>query len=318
MRILLLTTIMAVILSFSYSAISFAACPEGPLNTFNCNTLFPNPDPTGVQEGGNLNNITVNMLPDSAIDTLIANGGNGLDAIRTGNGNDTITLTDADIKAQEDGIDPGNGNDIINITGSTVFGRSDTICIGANGIKTISVINSELTGGLVSADVINGSNDADIINIEGSLLSAGASAQSLDLDNGNDEVTITDSKLTGALNIVIQLGSDDDTLTLNNGAEIIGNIRCGPGNDSIIFAMQVPTNDLEDITAEIESKNPALGSIIINDLLYEWQDCEDLVADLEPGLVSPVPTLSQWGLVAMAAILGIIGFIVMRKRQAIN
>ncbi len=31
---------------------------------------------------------------------------------------------------------------------------------------------------------------------------------------------------------------------------------------------------------------------------------------------SDVPTLSQWGLIAMAGVLGIIGFIVMRRRKA--
>jgi len=31
---------------------------------------------------------------------------------------------------------------------------------------------------------------------------------------------------------------------------------------------------------------------------------------------TPIPTLSQWGLIAMAAILGFIGFMVMRRRKA--
>ncbi len=34
------------------------------------------------------------------------------------------------------------------------------------------------------------------------------------------------------------------------------------------------------------------------------------------GIVSPVPTLSEWGLIAMAGILGIVGFMVIRRRQA--
>ena len=32
-------------------------------------------------------------------------------------------------------------------------------------------------------------------------------------------------------------------------------------------------------------------------------------------VVSNVPTLSEWGLIAMAAILGIVGFMVMRRRE---
>ncbi|MCH7519625.1 MAG: IPTL-CTERM sorting domain-containing protein, partial [Candidatus Dadabacteria bacterium] len=32
---------------------------------------------------------------------------------------------------------------------------------------------------------------------------------------------------------------------------------------------------------------------------------------------SMVPTLSEWGLIAMAGILGIVGFMVMRRRKAV-
>ncbi len=35
----------------------------------------------------------------------------------------------------------------------------------------------------------------------------------------------------------------------------------------------------------------------------------------QPQVVSPIPTLSEWGLLAMASILGIIGFIVIRRRK---
>ncbi|MCK5710363.1 MAG: IPTL-CTERM sorting domain-containing protein [Deltaproteobacteria bacterium] len=34
--------------------------------------------------------------------------------------------------------------------------------------------------------------------------------------------------------------------------------------------------------------------------------------------VSAVPTLSEWGLIAMAGILGIVGFVVMRRRAVVN
>jgi hypothetical protein len=36
----------------------------------------------------------------------------------------------------------------------------------------------------------------------------------------------------------------------------------------------------------------------------------------DPGLLSQVPTLSEWGLIAMAGILGLAGFMVLRRRQA--
>jgi len=34
-----------------------------------------------------------------------------------------------------------------------------------------------------------------------------------------------------------------------------------------------------------------------------------------PVLITPIPTLSQWGLVAMALIIGIVGFMVIRRRK---
>ena len=33
-------------------------------------------------------------------------------------------------------------------------------------------------------------------------------------------------------------------------------------------------------------------------------------------VISPIPTLSEWGLITMAGILGIVGFMVMRRRKA--
>ncbi|MCH7519564.1 MAG: IPTL-CTERM sorting domain-containing protein [Candidatus Dadabacteria bacterium] len=33
-------------------------------------------------------------------------------------------------------------------------------------------------------------------------------------------------------------------------------------------------------------------------------------------ILTSIPTLSEWGLIAMAAILGIVGFVVMRRRKA--
>jgi len=34
-----------------------------------------------------------------------------------------------------------------------------------------------------------------------------------------------------------------------------------------------------------------------------------------PQIVRPIPTLSEWGLIAMAGILGLIGFMVIRRRK---
>jgi hypothetical protein len=44
-----------------------------------------------------------------------------------------------------------------------------------------------------------------------------------------------------------------------------------------------------------------------------WLDnCE--IAEINV-VISPIPTLNQWGLIAMASILGIVGFMVLRRRK---
>jgi len=55
----------------------------------------------------------------------------------------------------------------------------------------------------------------------------------------------------------------------------------------------------------------------------EWNDesCDsnrDCVIEYEPEIqkiVSPIPTLSEWGLIAMAGVLGLVGFMVIRRRK---
>ncbi|MCZ6864778.1 MAG: IPTL-CTERM sorting domain-containing protein, partial [Candidatus Dadabacteria bacterium] len=44
--------------------------------------------------------------------------------------------------------------------------------------------------------------------------------------------------------------------------------------------------------------------------------CDIILTTAEPPIIStPIPTLSEWGLIALAGILGIIGYIVMRRRK---
>jgi len=46
------------------------------------------------------------------------------------------------------------------------------------------------------------------------------------------------------------------------------------------------------------------------------EESKGLAFDCErPGIGRPIPTLSQWGLIAMAGILGLVGFMVMRRRK---
>ena len=80
--------------------------------------------------------------------------------------------------------------------------------------------------------------------------------------------------------------------------------------------MEVPEQVLAIISSEIATLNPAGGSITINGLFYIWEDWELLVNQLTGvRVVRPIPTLSEWGLIAMAGVLGIVGFMVIRRRK---
>ena len=141
-------------------------------------------------------------------------------------------------------------------------------------------------------------------------------SDAIETSNQDDMVTITNSIITpGPGSFAVDLGNGNDMLTLNNGADLRGGIDCRDDIDTVVFAMAVPTNQIAEITAEIDSKSPAGDSISINGLFYQWQDCEELVAELEGGFITPVPTLSEWGLISMAGLLGIVGFMVVRRRQ---
>jgi hypothetical protein len=52
-------------------------------------------------------------------------------------------------------------------------------------------------------------------------------------------------------------------------------------------------------------------------VIGQLPDCADGIAffELQP---RPIPTLSEWGLIAMAAILGLVGFIAIRKKYAVS
>lgn len=88
---------------------------------------------------------------------------------------------------------------------------------------------------------------------------------------------------------------------------------------SIIFAMEVPEELLPFISSQIALADPEDGSITINGFFYSWENCELLVNNLV-GVrnVRPIPTLSEWGLIAMAGVLGIIGLLTMRRRKAVQ
>ncbi len=340
MRSLILSALLAVTICFGFTQLSFAACVEGPPDTFTCNTNPPNPDLNGIQEEFNNNNLTVNVLPGAGIDT---EGTPFAACIRTGNGTSIFDVNGADFNCEDDGIN-SKGNNTFNITDST-FKVGESIgeaIITSPGVNIINVLRSILDGGIFAINVTGGSTTTNVtdstltgrsealcmggINVIDLLRSqilcdenTGTECDAVDFSFEDDEITVVESLIRAgdtSDSDAIECGPGNDTTTLGTGANLIGRIACGPDFDTIIFAMDVPEEALPLVSSQIAAANPAGDTLVINGLTYTWTDCELLVSQLN-GVrnVRPIPTLSEWGLIALAGVLGIVGFITIQRRK---
>ena len=330
MKKLLYVTILALTVCLAYSQISFAVCVQGPPNTFTCNTDPPNPDTNGVQTGFTANNVTVNVLPGAAVDTT----GSNVDALQTSTGMDQFNINNGTIVSDESGIDSRSNADQIVVDGSSIvadrFGidsgsgtdqivvDGSSITSGNDGIfsntsdDTVTVSNSIVTG---ADGIFTGNSGNDIVTVTDSIITGDDDDFGIRTSNDDDNVTVVRSVITGGGD-GIDLGSDNDTLTMGTGADIRGSIRCGSGFDTLIFAMDVPEERLNFFSNQIAAASLPDGSVTINGLFYEWQDCEILVNELVGVRVTrPIPTLSEWGLIATAWVLGFIAILVIRRKK---
>lgn len=79
-----------------------------------------------------------------------------------------------------------------------------------------------------------------------------------------------------------------------------------------LFASNInPPDPLSFPNTSLETLNTANGLLT---LVGQLPDCTDALIFAQPQ-PSNVPTLSEWGLIALAGILGIVGFMVMRRRK---
>ena len=199
---------------------------------------------------------------------------------------------------------------MINIVRSTVTGSDDGAEIGPED-DVVSVEDSTVTGDDDGLALASGDDTATVV---GSNV-AGAGSDGVDCGSGNDTVTVEDSTINGN-NASIDGSLGNDLITLKTGANIPELIDCGEDFDTIMFAMDVPEEAVGAISSQILQAGLPNGSITINGLFYEWENCELLVPQLNGvPVVRPIPTLSEWGLIAMAGILGIVGLLYIRRRS---
>ncbi len=107
---------------------------------------------------------------------------------------------------------------------------------------------------------------------------------------------------------------------------IIFRVVEGPneGTESVPFSGQcVPdscrTNGLGQVTWTYTSETAGIDSIIafgsMSDDDFEIEIPSDTAIKIWQGIPRPIPALSHWGLMALAGVLGIIGFIVLRRKK---
>jgi len=255
---------------------------------------FLDGDDTFIMNGGLATNDpgTGNIIDgDAGNDTFTINGGviTGTFAINGASGDDNVTINDGEINGE---VNLSNDNDTLTMFGGSITTDRDGInCGGGND-------NIDIRGGTVT-----GGTDG--------------TGRGINCSSGEDKISVSFATITGGdpdLDFsAIDAGNDNDEITLGTAAVINGLIDCGEGFDTLIFAMDVPAAAVESISSAILRKDPAGDSIVINRLFYEWEECDELIPQLVGGSF-PVPTLSEWGLIAMAVILGVIGVIVARRR----
>ena len=305
-------SIIALAVCLAYSNFSIAVCVQGPPTTFTCNTNPPNPDLDGIREDINPDDLIVNVLPGAGVDTTAVGG----DAIRTGNGMDIVDVDGGDIDSDEDGIDTSTNQDQVTVKDSTITAGEDGIDTSTNK-DTVTVINSTITA---VEEGIDTSTNMDIVTVTDSTVKS-STKEAIETSTNIDQVTIINSIIMAPTD-AIQLGTNDDTITLGTGADIRGLINCDQDSgdtsllDTIIFAMDVPEEALPFISSQIAAATVPDGSVTINGLFYEWINCNILENQLN-GVrnVRPIPTLSEWGLIAMAGALGVFGTIYMARRR---
>jgi len=337
--------LFTIISLFLLSSVSYAACPftngtaPGGGNTITCNTNPPNPDTNSIEVGDQSTNLgdelTVNA--NSGIDT-----GNAENAVNLGLGNDIVIINGPGALVR--GNRAIDADEALNITinGGLLEGTTSNVVDSTGGAAFVDTVN--MFGGSVigPSDGIATGSGSDIINILGGSIE---SNEPIDSSLGDDQITIRNARLAGT-NLVntfaIAASGGNDLIILGDGAEIFGRVRCGSGDDTVIlenvasFDISIPlgfidgASDIDELifrqtvslsacdflTSQINNLNPSEDSFTINEVTYVWENFEIITADLDcRNIVSPVPTLTQWGLIAMAVILGIVGYLVIRRRR---
>lgn len=309
-----LVIILATAAFFTNQQFSMAICAQTG-NTADGGNIIDCPGPvqsTPLNPGSSPATTTladeVNVLPGGGINTSDDT------AIFTSLGDDVINVMGEVSSTAGNGVLTSVGNDTVIVDGGSIMSTTNTAINTASQDDTV-IVNGGNINGFQGAILLGSGNDT--ATIKGGTLTS-FSFNLINSASGNDTVTINGGIFIPD-EVSVFLGDDDDTLRLGGDVDLGGIIDCGEDFDTIIFAMTVPEQFIPEVSQRITTAGLPNGNIIINGIFYEWENCELLTNELVPGntgRVAPIPTLSQWGLIAMAGVIGIVGLITVRKRAA--
>jgi hypothetical protein len=260
-----------------------AQCPDG---TTGDDVLVCSSNPGGDVEGdlGN-DSITVNtgvqagdIEGDGAVPVNPGddNGGGG-------NGGDDVIVNQGDVDLIfGDYVGGDGGDDTITNDGDAVLIVGD-FAGGADGNDTITnngtvgnIYGDDNFGNDGGDDTITNTGTAGIIygNEGNDTISNDGTADSLEGDSGDDQILNA-----GTVNMGINAGTGDDTVTIELGSTVVNTIDGGADTDTLTFRVQTQV-DYDALVAALAGQLPAAGSITVGGQTYTWVNFEELRAIL--------------------------------------
>ena len=334
---LVLITLLA--LSFAYTdqasaqgCVVTGATPDGG-EVVNCSgtdtdgiTTTNQGDEVTVEEDADISRTGDNVIDTLEGDDVVrVNGGRieGLGptdvCVKMGEGNNEFHMTAGTLIGQEEGIDIiGLGRSKITIEGGTIDvtdGNEEAID-GATGPDEVYIMGGLIIG--ADAAIMTRQGNDIIIITGGRIVQTDSSDQTVDGGSDDDLISVSNAVVDGTLaqnNEAINGDSGDDTVKLGTGAVILGKSSGGEDFDTLVFEMEVREEQIDSICSQILSLDPNAGSITINGLFYEWIEFEVIKCEIKPVVGKPIPTLSQWGLIAMVGLIGIAGVLFAVRRR---
>jgi len=289
---------------------------------------------------GNLTGGGSSLATDGSGNTFIVRGGNltaGNGIFFNGGDNNSVEFSNATINAGNNGMffGAGSNNSVMVSSGNIIAGNNGIALLTGNN-NAVEISKASITAGNNGVFFNDGNNKSLIFN-SGTI---NAVNTGIFMNFGNNTIHINGGTITPQFGRAIETQDGEDLIVLRGGRidpNMAGEtIFTGPGNDTVrivrldsfsglidgeegeadtlIFAQVIPnTEQCNTLRGQIAALNPSGDSITINGISFTWVNFEIIEDQLT--CLNPIPTLSEWGLIGLAGVLGLIGFMAIRRKK---